>query len=138
MKRAVRFKRDLELVLKDRFGTALDEFKPYKAGLNELEIPAHCGYYQSKNNECFFVYDGDGELELESECVKKYDFENLNVKFLDFYLGERKHHAHADESEKRLVEDFCVLFSLNEMCEKPKIVPAYYAAILDKIFGKKA
>lgn len=41
-------------------------------------------------------------------------------------------------SAKKASGGFCVLFSLNEMCEKPKIVPAYYAAILDKIFGEKA
>lgn len=138
MTRKIKFERDLELVSKDRFGNTLLPFKMYKAGLNELEINAHCAYYQSKENKCFFVYDGEGELDLERECTKKYDFEKLNLAFLDFYLGERKHHKNADESDRALIEDFCVLISLNEMLEKPKIVPAYYAAILDKIFGKKA
>lgn len=136
MKRAVNFGKDYELVLKDRFGNPQGEFINYKAGLNELEIPSHAWYYQSKDNERFFIYEGEGELELESECTQDFNFENVNVVFLDFYLANQKHHKNADESDRKLVEKFVILFSLNELCEKAKIVPPYYEKLMNAILGE--
>lgn len=135
MSRIVNFSKDYELVLKDRFGNPQGEFITYKKGENELEIPSHAGYYQSKNNERFFIYEGDGVLELESECIKEYNFENLNIVFLDFYLINQQHHAQADESDRKIVENFTMLFNLNEMCEKAKIVPSYYEKTLERLLG---
>ena len=138
MKRVVNSAKDYELILRDRFGNDLDKKFTLKAGKNELEIPAHCGYYQSLENEFFFIYEGEGELDLESECVQKYDYEKLNYRFLDYFLGSacKKHHANADENERKLIESFVKLMDFNEKFEKPKIVPPYYAAILTLILAK--
>lgn len=137
-KRVVSVAKDYELILKDRFGNALDKKFVLKAGKNELEIPQNCGYYQSLQNERFFIYEGEGELDFEKECTQKYDFEKLNVCFLDYFLGnsQKKHHENADENEKKLIESFVKLMEFNEKCEKPKIVPPYYAAALTLIFVK--
>ncbi len=135
MRRQVEAKKDYKLILKDRFSNPQGKAFELKAGLNELECPAFGGYYQSEDNERFFIYEGEGVLELEIECVKEYNFENINMTFLDFYLGNHKHHKNADESDKKIIENFLTLFNLNEMLEKPKIVPPFYAAILARIFN---
>lgn len=138
MKRIVNSTRDYELFLRDRFGNTLDKKIILKAGKNELEIPAHCGYYQSSQNEFFFIYDGAGELDLESECLKKYDFEKLNVRFLDYFLGNscKEHHKNADENERKVIESFVELMNFNEGFDEPKIVPPYYTMILTLILAK--
>lgn len=138
-KRVVNTAKDYELILKDRFGNALDKKFVLKAGKNELEIPQNCGYYQSVQNERFFIYEGEGELDFEKECTQKYDFEKLNVRFLDYFLGnlQEKHHENADENEKKLIKSFVELMEFNEKYEKPKIIPPYYAAVLTLIFVGK-
>ena len=138
MKRVVNSARERQLILKDRFGNALDKVFTLPAGKSELEIPEHCGYYQSLENEFFFIYDGAGELDLERECVQKYDYEKLNVRFLDYFLGNgcKKHHKNADENEQKLIESFVKLMDFNEKFEKPKILPPYYAAALTLILAK--
>lgn len=106
-----------------------------QARANELEIPCENGYYQSVDNERFFIYDGQGELDFENECTKQYDFSKLNVRFLDYFLGTQKHHPNADENEKKVIENFISLMELNEKFGN-KITPPYYTAALTLILAK--
>lgn len=134
MKRKILNNKDYELVLKDKFGNNLGLFFTLKAGENELEIPFNNGYYQSKNNEQFFIYDGDGVLNFESECIKKYDFEELNLHFLDYFLGNGEHDKNADSVDIKLIDDFFELLNFNETQEKAKITPPRYDFLLGKVF----
>lgn len=136
-KRVVNCAKDYELILKDKFGNALSRKFILKAGKNELEIPQKGGYYQSLDNERFFIYDGEGELDFENECGEEYEFTKLNIKFLDYFLGhfQTKHHFNADENEKKLIEKFIALMDFNEKFKKPKIVPPYYTSTLTLIFA---
>lgn len=134
-KRVLNLAKDYELILKDRFGNSLSKKFVLKAGKNELEIPCENGYYQSTDNERFFIYDGQGELDFENECTKQYDFSKLNVRFLDYFLGTQKHHKNADENEKKVIENFISLMELNEKFGN-KITPPYYTAALTLILAK--
>lgn len=136
-KRVVNTAKDYELILKDRFGNSLSKKFILKAGRNELEIPYDNGYYQSIDNERFFIYEGEGELDFKSECTKQYDFSKLNVKFLDYFLGnfQKKHHKNADENEKKTIESFVALMDFNEKTGN-KITPPYYTSALTIILAK--
>lgn len=137
--RIVIFDKSYELILKDKFGNDLSSFKRYTCDTNEdgeevatkfsLEIPQKDGYYQSKDNERFYIYKGEGELDL-SECVK-WDFEKLNVVFLDFYLTQNRHNFAADEVDRASIERFCEFNT--KYGESKKIVPPYYEKILTQL-----
>ena len=129
MSRIVNFNADKMLIMRDKFGTNLSDFVEFKAGKNELKILENTAYYQSKENERFFVYDGTGELDLEADCQKCYDFSHLNVVFLDYYLTHLKHHPNADEVDKRLIDEFVSLLDSQLKSEVQKITPPYYSAI---------
>lgn len=133
MSRIVVFKTPKRLIIRDKFGTNLSEFVEFKAGKNELKILDKDAYYQSKENEQFFVYDGVGELDLEVDCKKRYDFEFLNVFFLDYFLAQAKHHQNADETDKKLVEEFVELLNTHLEEKTQKIIPPYFAAIQAKL-----
>ena len=135
MKRVVNFATAKKLIKRDKFGTNLSEWVEFEAGKNELDILDKDAYYQSKTNERFFVYDGEGELELESECIKQYDFEHLNVFFLDFFLANQKHHKDADKTDKKLIDEFVTLLNSQFESDKPKFLPPYYAAIQAKLLN---
>lgn len=132
MKRTIQNAKDYELILKDRLGNALS--KPFfiKSGKNELEINAKKQYYQSKEGEKFFIYEGEGILDFENECTKEYNFERLNFHFLNLFLGSGKHHKAADENDIKIINDFLALLEFNEKNHN-KIKPFYYERITNKL-----
>lgn len=133
MTRIVNFSTSKKLIKRDKFGTNLSDFVEFSAGKNELEILDNAAYYQSKQNERFFIYGGNGELELESDCVKRYDFEHLNVFFLDYYLNNLKHHKNADKADKKLIDEYVALLNAQLESDEKKIIPPYFAAIQAKL-----
>lgn len=129
MNRIVYFDKDLELIMRDKFGTNLSDFIDFKAGKNELIVLDKDAYYQSKQNERFYIYDGFGELNLQKDCVKRYNFEYLNPIFLDHFLATSKHHKQADDIDKKLIDEFIFLFDKHLNGDK-KILPPYFNEII--------
>lgn len=136
MKRAINNAKDYELILKDRLGNAISKPFLIKKGKNELEINAKKQYYQSLEGIKFFIYEGDGILDFENECIKEYDFERLNFHFLNTFLGSGKHHKAADQNDIKIINDFLALLEFNEKNHN-KIKPLYYERITNKLFGGK-
>lgn len=133
MNRTVNFKNDKTLIMRDKFGTNLSEFVEFKAGKHELKVLDKDAYYQSKKNEQFFIYDGNGELDLEDDCKKRYDFEHLNIVFLDYFLSHLKHHPDADKVDKKLIDDYISLVDEQLESGQKKIIPPYFSAIQAKL-----
>lgn len=129
MNRIVYFHKDLQLIARDKFGTNLSDFINFKAGKNELMILDKDAYYQSKDNERFYIYDGVGELDLRKDCIKKYAFEYLNPAFVDHFLATTHYPRLADKSDKRLIDDFLFLFDKHLRGDK-KINPPYFEEII--------
>lgn len=129
MTRKLNFQSDIELKLRDKFGNDLTKFKKFLAGENELKVPSKDEYYQSKDNQQFFIYEGDGVLEFPSDCLKRYDFEHLNLVFLDYYLIHQKHHPNADSYDKKQISDYIYLSNNND----GKIKPPYFDEVESKL-----
>ena len=141
--REITFETSKELVLKDKFGNDLSEWKIFKlektgsgAEISQkftLEIPQKDSYYQSRENERFFIYDGVGELKL-SECTEKWDFSEINLPFLDYFAAKGEHEPSADDKDKELIEKFMDFQSkFGTDFEKLKIKPPYYKFILETL-----
>ena len=141
--REITFETSKELVLKDKFGNDLSEWKSYKCEKNAdgaetatkftLEIPQKDSYYQSRENERFFIYDGTGELKL-SECTEKWDFSEINLPFLDYFAAKGEHEPSADDKDKELIEKFMDFQStFGTDFDTLKIKPPYYKFILETL-----
>ena len=136
MKRQVKAAKSYELVLKDRLGNTIS--KPFflQVGLNELETNLKKEYYQSNENEKFFIYEGIGILDLEKDCIQEFDFERLNFHFLNYFLGKNKHHKSADENDKKIINNFLSLLEFNLKNPTKYIKPFYYERIEKKLFDE--
>lgn len=132
--RQINFSEDIELIFRDKFGNDLAKFQKFQKGENELIIPSKDGYYQSKTNKQFFIYEGEGVLEFPSDCLKKYDFEHLNLVFLDYYLINNKHHPNADKFDKKQIKDYLELYEKHENGDF-KINPPFFDEIEEKLLN---
>lgn len=128
MKRKVNYQgKGLKLYAKDRFGNVMDiEPLSLRKGEIELEILKNEAYYQDDENVILYLYKGNGILEYEN-TLKKYDFEYLNVAFLDEFLSTNKMPQNADNFDQRLIKEFLEVYALNEK-KKDYILPPFYEA----------
>jgi hypothetical protein len=131
MTRSVIFADEIELIKRDKFGTNCSEWQKFTAGTHNLDILDKDFYYQSRENERFFIYDGVGDLKL-SECTKKYDFEKINVIFLSHYIANDEHHADADAVDKALIEDYAELYDKFVKGDE-SINPPYFKELEQKL-----
>lgn len=128
--RTIKFSKEKMLILKDKFGGDITDFKKFYEGENALYI-TNSGYYQSRENERFYIYEGSGELNL-NECRTRYDFTGLNLVYLDFYLSNLKHHESADKADRDIIELYAEL--LNKHLEgDTRIKPPYFEEIQQKL-----
>ncbi len=131
MTRSVIFANEIELIKRDKFGTNCSEWQKFTAETHNLEILDKDFYYQSRENERFFIYEGTGTLDL-TQCTKKYDFEKINVYFLSHYIAKGEHHADADDVDKALIEDYAELYDKFVKGDE-SINPPYFKELEQKV-----
>ena len=128
--RTIKFEEAKELILRDRFGNDITDFVKFETGENALFI-TNSGYYQAKNNQRYFIYDGEGDLNL-NECKKCFDFTNLNLFYLDYFLSNLKHHDSSDKADRELIELYAELLNTHLEGDE-RINPPYFSEIQQKL-----
>lgn len=116
----------LTLILKSSYGKCKAKYtlEPQQV----VQLPIYNGLdklidFASKKE--MFIYDGEGELDIEY-CFKKYDFRKLYAVEIETFLVTQKYIERTHFRQKKKIQDFIEVLNLNAENQKYMLIPPFY------------
>lgn len=119
----------LTLILKSSYGKCKAKYtlEPQQV----VAVPIYNGLdklIESTSKKEMFIYDGEGELDIEY-CFKKYDFRKLCAVEIETFLVTQKYIERTHFRQKKKIQDFIEVLNLNNESGIYMLVPPLYESL---------
>lgn len=119
----------LTLILKSSYGKCKAKYtlEPQQV----VQLPIYNGLdklIESTSKKEMFIYDGEGELDIEY-CFKKYDFRKLYAVEIETFLVTQKYIERTHFRQKKKIQDFIEVLNLNNESGIYMLVPPLYESL---------